>query len=252
MVHRLEFWRECRKHCPQETKFVITHQEQIEQRFIWELQQYGFVKLPSSTNERSEFRVNRKPDTSLDLWCTRLISSFQPRYGRKPVPIYTLEWCMNHYLTQKLSDIQLQRKRVLFLWAGPGEWPFILWEKYGCDIIAMEASWYALDYAVSCYGSSHVRFLPYSLPFFPDSFFDVILFYTFPDRIASLSDLITEWDRVAKPNADIILGLFSIKEQPHPMVQNNRWLERYQSNLDSLKTESNKESIFVQAKFIQK
>ena len=221
---RLDVWRECRRLVGENRNLVIRNPQNASIPIAAELRYFGFLPAEPAGDNQITLRRSVVGKSALDSWFEQLQFSIQPRFGYRRQDPFALEWCMNHPLTKKLREKNWLQGKILLVWAGLGEWAFALRMDSECEIVGVEVSWIALDYAVDTYGGETLRFLP-PLPFlFPDAVFDKIIFLTFPGRMQSLQPFLKEWKRIAKPEARAFFGIYPLDAELPAALHNGQWL----------------------------
>jgi hypothetical protein len=219
VLDRLDLWRECSRLTLPDRILKIVSNQPVPERWKQEMRMYGFSQTPNGKG--LEFSRKPTPLSRMDQWFHQIRNRYQPRFGHHPIPYDTLEWCMNHPLTQLLLEMRVIQSRVLFLWSGLGEWTFVLQWLTGSFLVGMESSHYAVHYATQTYGNPELRFVLPVMELLPDQYFDTIIFITPTNRLSSISPTIRHWKRITTPAAQAFLGIFTLEQEMPPHLRNS-------------------------------
>ncbi len=225
VMDRLDRWRECRRLILSPGHLTLNGETPNISRWKDELRFLGF--LPEKLqNDEYIFKRGSNPDSNLDRWFDQLRAAYQVRFGHKPIELFSMEWCLNHPLTDALKTSGLLKGRVLYLWSYLGDWPFALqWLGNDMYMIGLEASWKAIDYATETYGHKNLRFLPPVHGFFSDDYFDTVVILSMPDRFTTVKPILQNWKRITKPTAKAFIGLFPADNPLPTAIMNDQWLK---------------------------
>jgi len=117
---------------------------------------------------------------------------------------FTLDWYKNHLITKELLKSDILHGLVLDIGCGLGIRTFLATKN--CEIIGIDFSWVAVDYATKHFGSKFCVANALMMPF-EDQMFDNAFMLATIEHIKDLKTLISEISRILKPLGKLFVSV---------------------------------------------
>lgn len=143
----------------------------------------------------------------MDAVWTRIIQ--ESKKGR----YFTLAWYKSHLITKELLKSDVLNGIVLDIGCGLGYRAFLA--SKNCEIIGIDFSWIAVEYATKYFGSNFCVADILRMPF-EDQIFDNAFLLATIEHIKNLSALVSEISRVLKPLGKLFVCVTDRDYHSHP------------------------------------
>lgn len=117
---------------------------------------------------------------------------------------FTLDWYKDHLITKELLKSDVLHGRVLDIGCGLGTRTFLATKN--CEIIGIDFSWVAVDYATKHFGSKFCVTNALMMPFGDQTFDNSFLLATI-EHVRDLKALISEISRILKPSGKLFVSV---------------------------------------------
>ena len=120
---------------------------------------------------------------------------------------FSMEWYLKHPITIELLNSCVLEDNVLDIGCGTGQRAFIVHEQEECNIVGIDGSAYAIDYANDKFGSTTLRFVNDNVTAMPfkNNSFDNAYMLAVIEHVSNTELLLSEIERVLAPGGTLFL-----------------------------------------------
>ena len=120
---------------------------------------------------------------------------------------FSMKWYLDHVITKELLNSCVLQGNVLDIGCGTGHRSFIAYEQSKCNIIGIDGSRYAINYANKKFSRNMLKFVNgdiISMPFLNNSFDNVYMLAVI-EHVTNTKFLLSEIERVIVPKGKLFL-----------------------------------------------
>jgi ubiquinone/menaquinone biosynthesis C-methylase UbiE len=120
---------------------------------------------------------------------------------------FSMKWYLDHVITKELLKSCVLQGNVLDIGCGTGHRSFIAYEQSKCNIVGIDGSMYAINYANKNFSRDMLKFVNsdvVSMPFLNNSFDNVYMLAVI-EHISNTKFLLSEIERVIVPKGKLFL-----------------------------------------------